>query len=183
MLEEKDVFQFAERVAKSYCARVNNYRNIDDAVSEACVFLLEHRDQWNRPPQWLYRRAVGQLIRNFQNEHGLRRKNRAFYTENYDLQTHAETVEVDAPKRTDARIRIIERALKQPDFVEYAEVVRDIVAGMARTDIALKHNITQGRISQIFNRFKTVCQRLDEEREPTHEDKTKYPLLFGDENE
>lgn len=184
MIEEKDVLPFAKAVARSYCSLSGSWNNYDDAVGESCVFLLEHREFWIRPTTWLKRRVIGQLIRNYQNERGLRRKHKTT-TNHVDESLIAPQKDKTDSNKVDERNRIIDRALQQPDVAQDSAIIRDILGGVSREEVAKKYKITQGRVSQLFHQFRIACLRLDVDtiRRPTTEEKERYPLLYGIESD
>ena len=193
-LDDDNLDSFARKCAAAYCKRFANWNQFDDAVQNAAIFLLEHRDKWQKPPAVLFRRTVGQLIRNYQDERKLRTKNPIrIVSGDVDRATAKnETDEIDdrldsgGPSADDRRWSIIERAIQQPELVGKREIVRAIAAGKSNAEIAAAFNLSPGRISQIFAEFKTVCQRLalrpgliDTKRiDPTPAERNETPLFF-----
>lgn len=195
-IDDENLEVFARKCAAAYCRRFSNWNQLEDATQDAAVFLLANRDKWSKPAPVLFRRTVGQLVRNYQEERKLRTKSpiRIVSGDVDRATTKNETAEVDerldSNGETDPRWSIIERALRQPDFTpNERDIIRAILRGDQTNDaIATAFRRSPGRISQIFSKFKTVCQRLDarpgavavdtKRIDPTPEERAANPLFF-----
>ena len=195
-LNDGNLEEFARKCAAAYCKRFSNWNQLDDAQQDAAVFLLANRDKWHKPAPVLFRRTVGQLVRNYQEERKLRTKtpirivsgdvDRAAAKD----ETAAVDERLDSGGEPDPRWTIIERALRQPELTPAErEIVRAILRGDQSNDaIAATFHKSPGRISQIFSKFKTVCQRLDarpgvvsvdtKKIDSTPEERAANPLFF-----
>ena len=174
-LTDDTLEQFSRSCACCYCKRYGSWEQLDDAQQDAALFLLAHRDKWQLPEAKLKRRAVMQLVRNYQERHKLRTKQplRLQQVEDVDSLAGSEVDCEDEARRDqqidagldcheDPRWLIIQTALRQPDVGPYKEALVEIVEGnLTRKEIAARHGITQGRLSQIFAHFKAICQRLE----------------------
>lgn len=184
---DANVFDFAQMCARVYCKRYNAWSQLDDATQDACLYLLNAREKWAQPKSKLINRTVGELVRNYQKEHGLRRKNRP---KKVDLNLSKIEDRRSESQEVDSRRLIVERALGQPDVAPYKALVQDLLACDASfAAIAKKHGVTKARVSQIFKLFKSVCRRLDadksgvvlvdvEELDLTDAEKEKMRLFF-----
>lgn len=189
MLTEDRVYKFAVKCARAYCAQHNAWENYDDAVSAASLYLLEHREKWAQENKGLKRRVVGELQRQYQNEHGLRRK---YMPKRVDVNLELIAVRERPPSsvRPDSeRLDIVRRALRQPGIVRYAPILEDVLGlKYTKTEIGRRHGVSTARVSQIYKEFKTVCRRLDPyqevaiidttREEPTPEEILSTPLFF-----
>lgn len=203
-LTDDTLEQFSRSCACCYCKRYGSWEQLDDAQQDAALFLLAHRDKWQLPEAKLKRRAVMQLVRNYQERHKLRTKQplRMQQVEDVDsmagseVDSEAEALrdqQIDAglDRHEDPRWLIIQRALRQPDVGPHKEALIDIIEGkLTRKEIAARHGITQGRLSQIFAHFKTICQCLEPtggctlvdtlKEDATAEQRAATPLFYKD---
>lgn len=203
-LTDDTLEQFSRSCACCYCKRYGSWEQLDDAQQDAALFLLAHRDKWQLPEAKLKRRAVMQLVRNYQERHKLRTKQplRMQQVEDVDsmagseVDSEAEALrdqQIDAglDRHEDPRWLIIQRALRQPDVGPHKEALIDIIEGkLTRKEIAARHGITQGRLSQIFAHFKTICQCLEPtggctlvdtlKEDATAEQRAATPLFYQD---
>lgn len=185
MITEDDVFEFAQKCARAYCRRFNAWSRLDDAIGDACAYLLEHREKWSNSNGALTVRVVGELISSYQKEYGLLLKNSPKI-----VVGDMSRVEDSRKTNDDPRFEIMRRALRQPEIAPYAEIVEDIISlNYTRAEIAKKHGSTQSRLSQIFKTYKNVCRRLSEvqsvelanpdELDLTTKEKEKMELFYG----
>ena len=118
-IDDENLEVFARKCAAAYCRRFSNWSQLEDATQDAAVFLLANRDKWTKPAPVLFRRTVGQLVRNYQEERKLRTKTpiRIVSGDVDRATTKNETAEVDerldSNGEPDPRWTIIERALRQ----------------------------------------------------------------------
>lgn len=158
---ESDVYEVAKTAAFSYCKKFRAFKQFDDAISEAALFLLEHKTIWEKPRRTIVIRVVGALVRNYQNAHGARLKNRPlFYRDEYDFDNIALENTLDEKRLLVEWKKDVENTLKQREFEEYVDVIRDLISGLSVTAVAKKYRIPQRRIRNVFKRFKAVCVRL-----------------------
>lgn len=203
-LTDDTLEQFSRSCACCYCKRYGSWEQLDDAQQDAALFLLAHRDKWQLPEAKLKRRAVMQLVRNYQERHKLRTKQplRMQQVEDVDSLTGSEVdseaealrdqqIDAGLDRHEDPRWLIIQRALRQPDVGPHKEALIDIIEGkLTRKEIAARHGITQGRLSQIFAHFKTICQCLEPtggctlvdtlKEDATAEQRAATPLFYQD---
>ena len=197
-LNDADLLPFAASCARSYCRRFNCWPQLEDATQEVALFLLSRRDKWNAPRAALRRRAVGVLIRAYQDERRLRTKSPLVILPSAELEKvdnrrpEKEVDErIDSGVAGDPRLEIIQRALRQPDVAPYAGVIREILDGTRpRKEIAAAAGISQGRLSQVFSTFKRICRQFELrngsaavlvdtlKEDPTPEERAQNPLFY-----
>lgn len=194
MLTKDRVYEYAQNCARTYCAKHSAWGSFDDATSAAALYLLEHPEKWDQENAGLKTRVVGELERQYQNEHGLRRKH---MPKRVDIDVERLAVRKRPPSsvRPDCeRMTIIQRALRQPGIARYAYIIEDILSlKYTKGEIAKRHGISGARVSQIYREFKSVCRRLDPERavaivdttreDPTAEELEAAPLFYHKQSE
>lgn len=79
MLEEKDVFNVAEKIAAQYCKKFHAWSQFDEARQEAAFWLLKNRDKWYLPEKNLFFMGKLALVRWYQNAHNLRRRRKTVF--------------------------------------------------------------------------------------------------------
>jgi len=171
MIDDATLFDFSRSCAREYCRRFNS-TNLDDATQEASLYLLEHRDRWNRPRNYLRKRVVYELVRKYQNESGLRRKNKLHKVELDVFQLTRKKRE--DPDAEEAR-EIVEEAVKDGKLEDVREVVELIVDGWNRKQIAKKLGVPFRDVSEVYKTFLRELRKFDE---PSEEEKKKFPLLY-----
>ena len=171
MIDDATLFDFSRSCAREYCRRFNS-TNLDDATQEASLYLLEHRDRWNRPRNYLRKRVVYELVRKYQNESGLRRKNKLRKVELDVFQLSKKKRE--DPDAEEAR-EIVEEAVKDGKLEDVREVVELIVDGWNRKQIAKKLGVPFRDVSEVYKTFLRELKKFDE---PSEEEKKKFPLLY-----
>lgn len=171
MIDDATLFDFSRSCAREYCRRFNS-TNLDDATQEASLYLLEHRDRWNRPRNYLRKRVVYELVRRYQNESGLRRKNKLHKVELDVFQLTKKKRE--DPDAEEAR-EIVEEAIKDGKLEDVREVVELVVDGWNRKQIAKKLGVPFRDVSEVY---KTFLRELKKYGEPSEEEKKKFPLLY-----
>lgn len=171
MIDDATLFDFSRSCAREYCRRFNS-TNLDDATQEASLYLLQHRDRWNRPRNYLRKRVVFELVRRYQNESGLRRKNKLRKVELDVFQLSRKKRE--DPDAEEAR-EIVEEAVKDGKLEDVREVVELIVDGWNRKQIAKKLGVPFRDVSEVY---KTFLRELKKYGEPSEEEKKKFPLLY-----
>jgi DNA-directed RNA polymerase specialized sigma24 family protein len=175
MIDDATLFDFSRSCAREYCRRFNS-ANLDDATQEASLYLLEHRDRWSRPRNYLRKRVVYELVRRYQNEIGLRRKNKLRKVE-FDVFQFARKKR-DDPDAEEAR-EIIEEAIKDGKLEQDREIVELIVDGWTRSEIAGKYDVKFWEISDVYKRFLHALQKIEAlDKEPTEQEKKDFPLLY-----
>lgn len=171
MIDDATLFDFSRSCAREYCRRFNS-TNLDDATQEASLYLLEHREKWNRPRNYLRKRVVYELVRKYQNESGLRRKNKLRKVELDVFQLTKKKRE--DPDAEEAR-EIVEEAVKDGKLEDVREVVELIVDGWNRKQIAKKFGVPFRDVSSIYKRF---LRELRKFKEPSEQEKKDFPLLY-----
>ena len=171
MIDDATLFDFSRSCAREYCRRFNS-TNLDDATQEASLYLLQHREKWNRPRNYLRKRVVYELVRKYQNESGLRRKNKLHKVELDVFQLTKKKRE--DPDAEEAR-EIVEEAVKDGKLEDVREVVELIVDGWNRKQIAKKLGVPFRDVSEVY---KTFLRELRKFGEPSEEEKKKFPLLY-----
>jgi len=171
MIDDATLFDFSRSCAREYCRRFNS-TNLDDATQEASLYLLEHREKWNHPRNYLRKRVVYELVRKYQNESGLRRKNKLRKVELDVFQLTRKKRE--DPDAEEAR-EIVEEAVKDGKLEDVREVVELIVDGWNRKQIAKKLGVPFRDVSEVYKTF--LCE-LKKYGEPSEEEKKKFPLLY-----
>ena len=171
MIDDATLFDFSRSCAREYCRRFNS-TNLDDATQEASLYLLQHREKWNRPRNYLRKRVVYELVRKYQNESGLRRKNKLHKVELDVFQLTRKKRE--DPDAEEAR-EIVEEAVKDGKLEDVREVVELIVDGWNRKQIAKKLGVPFRDVSEVY---KTFLRELRKFGEPSEEEKKKFPLLY-----
>lgn len=175
MIDDATLFDFSRSCAREYCRRFNS-TNLDDATQEASLYLLEHRDRWNRPRNYLRKRVVYELVRRYQNESGLRRKNRLRKVELDVFQLSRK--KRDDPDAEEAR-EIVEEAIKDGKLEEDREIVELIVDGWNRTRIARKLELPFCDVSDVYKRFLRALKKIEAlDDEPSEQEKKDFPLLY-----
>ena len=165
-MTDDQLFSFAQKCAKAYCSEYGAWSQEEDAVQEACVFLLKNRAKWDLPDSTLRTRTVLALVRWYQNENGLRRKTRL---QRVDLDV--ELVE----ERKDDALAIIDAALER--FPYEQDIIRDLIAGFDRKTVAKNHKIRLSEVDRIFKEFKSeLCKFSDL---PVKGEKESCPLLYA----
>ena len=172
MIDDATLFDFARSCAREYCRRFNS-TNLDDATQEASLYLLQHRDRWNRPRNYLRKRVVYELVRRYQNESGLRRKNTLRKVELDVFQLSKKKREPDADAE-EAR-EIVEEAIRNGKLEQDREIVELIVDGWNRTRIARKLALPFCDVSDVYKRFFRELRKFDE---PSEQEKKDFPLLY-----
>ena len=176
-MDESDVFSFAVECARIYCARFKCWEQLDDATQEASLYLLQNRDRWNRPRNYLRKRVVYELVRKYQNESGLRRKNKLRKVELDVLQLARKKREPDA--NAVEALEIVEEAIKDGKLEQDREIVELIVDGWTRSEIAEKYDVKFWEISDVYKRFLRALQKIAAlDKEPTEQEKKDFPLLY-----
>ena len=162
-LDDASLLSFARQCAKAYCRRYAAQSQFDDAVQEACVYLLENRGKWTQPAAKLKRRVVGELVRKYQNERKLRSK---FYRPMQYVESVPDRIQDDADleqiERRDwlcARIRRAASNAERADCMEFFAAValgEDIKTASAR----FRMSVSQGRA--LYKRFLTELKKLSD---------------------
>lgn len=180
-MTDNDVLQLAQESARVYCRRYSSYENYDDAVGDACVYLLEHREKWDQEPRKLKRRVVGELVRGYQRAHGLRLKRPPIR-----VALDFETPTKNEGRTTEKSISdVVERALQQPDVASIAPVVLFILNSNSK-EAANRFGLSKSAISKIKRRFSIVCMRLKNQEEGDSvpaDARLSMPLFFQNERD
>lgn len=164
MLTESNLFEFAQKCARAYCARFKAWSRLDDAVGDACAYLLERKEKWSQPERTLKARVVGELTRLYQNEFGLRLKQPPKRA-SVDVEKLEDVAKENGATRgirsDDSLLEIMRRALDQPDVAPYRDAIEDILClDYSKKEIAEKHGLTQSQLSVVYKRYKNACRRL-----------------------
>ena len=174
MLDESTLYAFALSCARNYCQRFAS-SDLDDATQEASLYLLQIRDKWNRPRNYLRKRVIFELVRRYQDKHGLRRKNKPqFIDADLFRLTTQERKETEAER--DAR-EIVATAIQDSRLETEREIVELIVDGWTNHEIVEFIGRPYYEISAIRARFlravRNVCGTPADEKE-----RNRFPLLY-----
>ena len=169
MIDDDNLLSFAQSCALEYCKRFGS-KELEDATQDAAIILLSFRAYWDRPRNYLRKRVIFELVRKFQNEKGLRRKNRLRKVE-LDLSGLSEK-KSDETQTAKAREMIAQAV--QNGRLEYArEIVELFVDGWKRKDVARLYGVSFREISEIYDRFVHELKKLDD----GDHDQDDYPLF------
>ncbi|MGN0930600.1 MAG: hypothetical protein ACI4NP_02655 [Thermoguttaceae bacterium] len=176
MITDLNLFEFAQKVATTYCKHYGSWDQYDDSVQEVCVRLLENRRYWNMEGRLLLRQEVLALIRKYQDSKGLRRKTRievVEYDPKYETQ---QTTERDDDTLESRELFTI--ATRKARLTEYEiDLVKKGVSGaQTRETLAKEHGVTVYRIEQLIKATTIeLCKLVDE---PVKGEKELCPLLY-----
>lgn len=175
MITETNLFDFAKKVASLYCRKFSAWKQYDDAVQEVCVRLLKNRGCW----EWDERRVVRQellgLVRWYQNEKGLRRKNKIAQI---DFQVEDLSTTDDKQVARDDRRDLFEKAMVNGRFFEEEkEILRLAIYKIkTRKEIAKDFRVKKREIEWLTAKFaKELCKLSDE---PVKDERDRFPLLY-----
>lgn len=155
-MTDADVVAVAEKAANIYCRKYASVDQFDDALGEASLFLLEHRDVWNATTRAIVVRVVGALVRNYQNAHGLRLKNPPKFVDGLELDTFAASSRRSASV-CDPRLTLVEDLLQSPLFAEYSTAILELVDGHStKKEIAQRHGLRPRELTRIYKSFRRV---------------------------
>lgn len=154
---------FAESCARSHVRKHNAPDRYADATGEASLYLWRRRDLWSLPEPELRRRVELQLIRAYQNAHGMRRRAprvvRDPDVDCYQLASRRDDVAA-FDDRDEART-LIERAAAQAGVLDCVPILLAIAEGRSRADVAAEFGIPETNVDRIFAAFKIAAKRLD----------------------
>lgn len=145
-MDESDVFSFAVECARIYCARFKCWEQLDDATQEAALWLLRNRGKWNLRKSSLKNAVVFALIRWYQNENHLRRKNPPERVE-FPL----EGIATDSTNELEAR-EILDAAIVNAGVEKYRSVVWACVHGEKMKNVAKEYGLSIWRVQWILER-------------------------------
>lgn len=151
------VFLFAKYCANIYCKKFKSRRQVDDVTQQACLLLFENRDKWGLSDSKLRSRIIWDLIRWYQNEHGLRLKKRPTRVDCFPLESCRSTYR--ETKRIDDR-DMIEVAIERAGLAKYRGVVLDLLDGYKRYEIAKRRGISPARVTELLEKFESEMQTL-----------------------
>ena len=156
------ILDLSKKIAVSFC-RVTGRRDLrGDAENDAVLALLsvEYDPSNVGARSYLKTRALGQLIRDYQNKTGQRLKNKPQFCEY--IETAARVEDRHEPTDDDATEKdALEKALQEFTTRDRA-FLSDWIAGKKQIKIAADLGLTRGRISQIITRFKRKARFLKE---------------------
>lgn len=151
------VFLFAKHCANIYCKQFKTRRQIDDVTQQACLLLFKNRDKWGLSDNKLCSRIIWDLVRWYQNEHGLRLKKRPTRIEDFPLELCRSPYR--EMKRIDDR-DMIEVAIERAGLAEYRGVVWDLLDGYKRYEIARRRGIPPAKVRELLEKFESEMQTL-----------------------
>lgn len=168
--------------------------NYEDSKQDALLWLLEGRFSYDPTKTkqeiraYLITRIVGQLVRNWQNEHGTRLKNAPSFVSVSSLQLVYEDepfyISEEREKNNRKQWAIIEEVLNALNPLKRS-IIEKYLSGISNKDIARQQGLTRGRISQIVGEFKEKCR--EQENAPPTLDRSNveavFPLQGGGEGE
>lgn len=167
-LSEQQILEYADKYSKRYVAKYGESVMLDsgDAFSVAYIALREN-DTYdesrsiNEIESLIWKRVSGALTRFYQKANGVRRKHRARFEpiENYEL-------EISKKNRGLGDMSIVEAVEISIERLggKKAAIVREILNGGNKTETARMNNVSCGRVTQIFNEFKTIVSQVLERK-------------------
>lgn len=156
MIDDASLFDFSRSCAASYCRRFGA-SDLDDATQEASLYLLQIRDKWNKPRNYLRKRVVFALVRKYQNEKGLRRKNRIRRID-LDVFLIAEKIK-DKTQSEDAR-RAVDEAIRNAGLEYAREAIELLIDGWTRKEVRQRFGIKFREVSEIWKSFLREFHKL-----------------------
>lgn len=180
MITDVNLFDFAQKVATTYCKRYGSWDQFDDSVQEVCVHLLENPRYLEIEERLLLRQEVLSLIRKYQNSNGLRRKTRIEIVA-YDPAHEAQpTTERDDD--TFEASELFELATRKARLTDFEiDLVKKCVSGeQTRETLAKEYGVTVYRIEQLIRATTIELCKLSDE--PVKGETESCPLLFYAEN-
>ena len=187
-VDVEKILKLSETVAAAFVRITGRADLKDDATNDAVLALIEiDFDETNAGARsYLKKRALGQLIRDYQNKTGQRLKNKPHFVEYIETATRIEDRYEPADDETTEK-NAINDALKEFTTRDRA-FLSEWLTGKKQIKIAADLGLTRGRISQIITRFKHKARffkeygggvvDVDPYKEPmTEKEKAKYPLF------
>ena len=172
MLNDDDLYDFAKSCAYSYYRRFGS-SDLEEATQDAALYLVENRENWTKPRNYLRKRVVFVLVRKYQNEKGLRRKNKIRKIE-LDVFLLAARLK-DETNRDEAR-SLIDSAIRSAGL-EYAhELIELLIDGWTRKDVRKRFNVSFREVSEIWNSFLYELKKTSFFDPET--DKELHPLFY-----
>lgn len=187
-LTEDTLFEFAQDCAKVYCARHAAWRRYDDAVQEACVFLLRQRDKgkWETlsKPQLMFR-TVNALVRWYQQEKRIRNKFRV------EIE-YGGAPDVADPQNDYERVDNFDefhalsvRAARNAQLSGCVEMLEELARGYDALETVKKYGIAPTRARELYRKFLFEFKKLQpspgmsvfDPDEMTEEEKIECPLF------
>ena len=183
-MDDSRVFEFATQCAKAYCAKFKDPTQLDEAIQNSAIFLLENRKIWGRPDGFLRWQTILNLVRIYQKEHFLRRKERPSRREWGDdlleirdarLEFYLEEAEVSD---------LIRRAIVQGSLTPIGDAIELLARRLkTRREVAREYGVSTAKLDRRFARFKLELKKLIGIRgvvivdEPDPEDFLECPLF------
>ena len=162
-LDDASLLSFARQCAKAYCRRYAAQSQFDDAVQEACVYLLENRGKWTQPAAKLKRRVVGELVRKYQNERKLRSK---FYRPIQYVESAPEEIADDADlerlERRDWLCARIRRAAANAGCADCLELLEAVALGEDVKSAASRFRVGVSKVRALYKRFLTELKKMSD---------------------
>ena len=150
------ILELSKKIAAAF-VRITGRRDLGgDAENDAVIALLSiEYDATNAGAKsYLKKRALGQLIRDYQNKTGQRLKNKPRFVEYVETATRA-TVEDDGARADEINDKTaIDKALRTFPQRDRA-FLSEWITGKKQIKIAADLGLTRGRISQIISQFKS----------------------------
>lgn len=159
---DDDVFTLAKKSARLYCKKFNAFNQLDDAISEACVFILTQRRRGRlealEEPQ-IKRRTVLALIRWFQNENGLRRTTKLTRVPLSD-EHESNKSSINEYEERETQLNLIRRAASNAQALDCLDVIYSIFTGEAIANVCKSKRLNKKIIAKVFIRFKFELGKL-----------------------
>lgn len=175
MITEANLFEFAKKAASLYCRKFSAWEQYDDAVQEVCLRLLKNRDCWANDEKVVIRQELLGLVRWYQNEKGLRRKNRIAQV---DFQTEDLSTTDEKQIALNDRRDLFERAMVNGRFFEEEKEILRLAIDKIKTreEIAKDFRISKREIEWLIKKFAKELCKLSEE--PLEGERERFPLLY-----
>ena len=148
------ILELSKKIAAAF-VRITGRRDLGgDAENDAVIALLsiEYDASNAGAKSYLKKRALGQLIRDYQNKTGQRLKNKPRFVEYVETATRATDDEIARADETNDKTAI-DKALQTFPQRDRA-FLSEWITGKKQIKIAADLGLTRGRISQIISQFK-----------------------------
>lgn len=196
-LSVEQIEQYARKCARFYISRygAKPLLDIDDAFSIAFMALVQNSsyDETRSDLEietLIKKRALGAIIREYQKLYGSRRKNQVKFV------PINEALVIQKPERNnDSDLdEFIQKGLLQLFDSKSIRIVSAVLDGRKQADVAKEFEVSSGRVSQLFKKFKQHAQFYrsgqsgvvtvnTNDLTPTDQERKETPLFFEEKNE
>lgn len=164
-LSDEQILEYADKYSKCYIAKYGEsvFVSKDDAYSIAFIALSENSSydencSKDEIESLLRIRVIGAITRHYQDMNGIRRKNRVSFVP-FDV-CESEIAKKRAKDGDIAVRETIDFCLSRISNEDKKDVIKAILNGEKKSDVAKRTGLSCGRISQIFQEFKDNVSRL-----------------------